>query len=655
MSRNYIFFILVTSFLSTFSMKERMEIEKPFQEQQPLLTIQITDKDQVTHDFPIYNLKIIQLLKTLNHLYEETKGQTEPVPLAGLTISKSFFETLLNLANQVIEGQEANKTSEEIIESLIRDNNLRGWKIIDLCQLYNLSDYLDVEIIQASVLNVWVKFINNNANNPQEIIKVLKQIDSNSPNAANTLIQLLHIRQHIQEIGLKETPPAPIQMDVNVYGENCRTLAWSPNGSKLAVGTFDGEIKIKDNITGKFYWLSSVPDSSMLDFFPVWSPDSSKLVAGYTNSNIYIWDGATGKLLHTLVGHTGTIFSVLWSPDGSKLASISIPVVYTPSPTPEQTKICIWDAATGQLLHTLTGHSGLVLSIAWSHNSTKLASGSEDKTVRIWDSATGNLINISQGYDNPVISLAWDLPGTKLAAGSADGIYLWDIKTNQPTKFFSSASGAKNTNCISWSPDRTKFALITPTTIQISDSILKKTLYWNNDFKNDISFRTAYGIAWSPDSTKLAFFKGLQSQEFYVWDGPIVHSFGNDTDIYFVTWHPDSTRLTSLNTKTSPESTGFVIYTWPLFNQKLDQDYQTLSLTDLAPIICYYNNWKKAPESANGSYWKQRGYSNLLEIARGLPDDIKKLLNVPTELGKRKKSKRPSTQAKRRKKGKKGD
>ncbi|KIW92905.1 uncharacterized protein Z519_06754 [Cladophialophora bantiana CBS 173.52] len=81
--------------------------------------------------------------------------------------------------------------------------------------------------------------------------------------------------------------------------------------------------------------------------------------------------------LQTLEGHSGHIYLVAFSDDSTQLASASDGTVK------------IRDAGSGACLQTLEGHSDSVSSVAFLHDSTRLASASLDGTVKLWDAGSG--------------------------------------------------------------------------------------------------------------------------------------------------------------------------------------------------------------------------------------------------------------------------
>ncbi len=76
----------------------------------------------------------------------------------------------------------------------------------------------------------------------------------------------------------------------------------------------------------------------------------------------------------TLKGHTGLVVSVAFSPDGRRIASGG-----------QHGEVKVWDAATGQEILTLSGHASPVTSVAFSPDGRRIASASFDGTIRIWD------------------------------------------------------------------------------------------------------------------------------------------------------------------------------------------------------------------------------------------------------------------------------
>ena len=85
--------------------------------------------------------------------------------------------------------------------------------------------------------------------------------------------------------------------------------------------------------------------------------------------------------LQTLKGHSDLVRSVAFSHDSARFASGS-----------GDGTAKIWDASSGECLQTLKGHSGWVMSVAFSHDSTRLASGSDDDTVKIWDASSSDCL-----------------------------------------------------------------------------------------------------------------------------------------------------------------------------------------------------------------------------------------------------------------------
>ncbi|KAF8598155.1 WD40 repeat-like protein, partial [Ceratobasidium sp. AG-I] len=100
------------------------------------------------------------------------------------------------------------------------------------------------------------------------------------------------------------------------------------------------------------------------------------------DNTIRIWDAHTGQRVgKPLEGHTSSVASVAYSHDSTRIVSGS-----------GDNTIRIWDAHTGQMVgKPLEGHTRLVNSVAYSHDGTCIVSGSYDKTIRIWDARTGKM------------------------------------------------------------------------------------------------------------------------------------------------------------------------------------------------------------------------------------------------------------------------
>ncbi|KZP02221.1 WD40 repeat-like protein, partial [Athelia psychrophila] len=129
-------------------------------------------------------------------------------------------------------------------------------------------------------------------------------------------------------------------------------------------------------------------------------------------------DSTWPPLLQVLYGHNGMVRSVCFSPDGSKIVSGSW-----------DKTVRVWDAVTGQpAMPPLQGHEEAVHSVCFSPDGSNIASGSSDKTIWLWDAGTGQpAMPPLQGHEEAVYSVCFSPDGSKIASGSADKtIRLWD-------------------------------------------------------------------------------------------------------------------------------------------------------------------------------------------------------------------------------------
>ncbi len=128
-----------------------------------------------------------------------------------------------------------------------------------------------------------------------------------------------------------------------------------------------------------------------------------------------------GQLLRTLEGPSGSVLSVAFSPDGQTLASGSW-----------DNTIKLWRVDDGQLLRTLEGHADGVTSVAFSPDGQILASGSSDDTIKLWRVGDGQLLRTLVGHADIVTSVAFSPDGQTLASGSRDAtIKLWRVGDGQ--------------------------------------------------------------------------------------------------------------------------------------------------------------------------------------------------------------------------------
>jgi serine/threonine protein kinase len=267
-----------------------------------------------------------------------------------------------------------------------------------------------------------------------------------------------------------------------------RSLAWSPDGTRLALGLNDSTVRIWDAATGSEQFKLDE------DEFPVlrvaWSPNGRRLAFGGDDGVVRIWNAETEAVEFALTGHSDNMLNLAWSPDGMRLVS-----------TGDDFIVRVWDAVNGQPLQVLTGHSGSVWGAAWAPDGSRFATSAFDGQIRIWDAATGKALHVLDGRQDWVMSLSWSADGTRLASAGTNGLVrIWDPDTG--TEVGSVSSPEKGWLwSVAWSPSGGQVVT------SGKDGIVRVWEVQTGAQLRQFEGHTKEvwgGAAWSPDGTRIA-------------------------------------------------------------------------------------------------------------------------------------------------------
>ncbi|VDB86404.1 unnamed protein product [Peniophora sp. CBMAI 1063] len=220
--------------------------------------------------------------------------------------------------------------------------------------------------------------------------------------------QLVQIWDAESELG--RMPGAPF-----LFGHTnvVNTVAFSPDGKRLASGSDDWTIRIWDVDSGQEVRpaLNGHNDSGVLSV--AFSPGAGKyLVSGGDDCAVRLWDAETMASVGTVgSGHNRSVWSVAFSPDGERIVSGSA-----------DWAVRIWDAHPDRGLVSLMlmkGHKSSVLCVAFAPNGSRVVSASNDKTIRFWDAKTGKIVGRPfKGHSEGVDSVAYSHDGMRVVSCS---------------------------------------------------------------------------------------------------------------------------------------------------------------------------------------------------------------------------------------------
>ena len=224
------------------------------------------------------------------------------------------------------------------------------------------------------------------------------------------------------------------------------------------------------------------------------------IIGGGDRGDLLVWNAKTGEQTAALSLHSGRVWAVAVNAQTQRIASAS-----------DDYTVRLWSAQTGQCLTTLAGHSSWVRTLSFSHHGRYLASAGDDGKIRIWNTVSGVCSTVLDRSENWIRSVAFDPANSRylVSGGDAQVVRHWSRKENR----FDLLAHHEHRICsVAYSRDGALVASGSDDATAIVWDVKKKEIL--HHFKQpSLGIKS---VAFSPDGRYLA--AGGEDQIVFVWD-----------------------------------------------------------------------------------------------------------------------------------------
>jgi serine/threonine protein kinase len=164
------------------------------------------------------------------------------------------------------------------------------------------------------------------------------------------------------------------------------------------------------------------------------SPDGRYVLSGGRDYAVRLWSVADEREVRSFPGFEQPVWTVAFSPDGERvLAGGGVVDDVNGKDVPRDCVLRLWETATGKQLGRFEGHTGSVRSVAFAPDGKRAASGSDDGTVRLWGLSKEKAEQVFNVHTDAVVAVAFAPDGERIASASRDGtVRLWQVGRPDP-------------------------------------------------------------------------------------------------------------------------------------------------------------------------------------------------------------------------------